>query len=64
MKNITEKYKTVSKLIATHKYDKIAVCPAGDSFYVHKRTEIYDALNPLTPYKRAFIDNNMLYIVL
>jgi hypothetical protein len=64
IKEITKKYNTVSQLIAHEGNDNIAICNDGKNFYVHERNQIYDFVNPMSPYKRAFITDGILCIVL
>ena len=62
VKKILRKYDTISKLIATHRSEYIGLCTHGDIYYVHKRSEIFDFINPLSPYKSALYHNNILCI--
>ena len=65
IKLIDKKYDTISKLIAEQRSERIGLCQPGDDvFYIHNRNEIYDFVNPLSSYKYAVYQNNVLCIVL
>lgn len=64
VKKITQKYATVSKLIAANKTKTIGVCTDGKYYYIHSREKIYDYINPMSPYKEACFINNILCITL
>ena len=64
IKEITKKYNTVSQLIAHEGNNNIAICNDGKNFYVHKRNQIYDFVNAMSYYKRAFTTEGIICIVL
>lgn len=57
-----DKYKTVSSLIAHNKTDYIGICTDNKFYYTHKYEEIYDYVNPMSPFEDAVILNDILYI--
>lgn len=63
-KDITQKYATISKLIASHKTEYIGICNDNKTYYIHKRNEIYDFVNPMSSYVSARIVDGVLCILL
>lgn len=64
IKKITQKYATISKLIAANRTKTIGICTDGKYYYIHSREKIYDYVNPMSPYKEAHFVNDILCIML
>lgn len=62
-KEISNKYLTVAKLIAAHQTKIIGLCTDNKNYYMHKREEIYDFINPMSSYKEACYLDDMLCII-
>ena len=52
MKRINTHYDTVSKLIASHKTQRIGICSDDKYYYVHYKNEIYFSKGNTTMYRK------------